>query len=611
MTDSERYPDDMPEEQVLDEVLADWVDGRLDEVELCAFEQRMASDPGFAAAAEEYRATVDLLRDELPDLAPPPADLVGRTMVQLQAGQRPRLLPWLGSLAAAAALIAAVVYLRDFASAPGSAVQEPGAQRPDAHAADASPSLGKDSKGAAGGIDKDEELGAAAKPPLTSESRRAQRLESESVDPTQPATNSAEEKQERKQEKMKAAPPPGSQTGAVPRSRRGRSSEDLKSVKSQSQVEEEAELKQLVEQSRSVGGRVTPPSAAPKPGEGDVVADPGAGRPNSPPPSPAPERPAARKSMRAGAEQPDGATAERTREHLQRALLALTGSAADDGRKQPSETIKRLGGEVEVLQRDRAKNKFEGAKQGGEERDAQKKSSWEAEAGESKEATRSRQLASPRQQDRPAELGDAPALPVFFVTLPPAAPAPGGAENPAPARAANKEAGNRRAKEFNLGQLSRGPATGAAGLGGVQSLVRILVPTSESSAADKAPSSKQPESSVGRPAAATTAYQHQAGDQVFLVRASNKEVTALLGKILELTRSGSTRTDGDAPLAKKARGRGAIASAAVQAQILELDARQAPRVMLDSGRAALQAASARTGTEPQNTFFLVLRPATK
>jgi hypothetical protein len=91
-----------------DERFADWVDGRMAPQELAAFERELAADPALAAAAAEYRRTVERVRTGLrEDL--PRVDLLTAVLARID-GSAParrglRLLPFLASLVAAAALV--------------------------------------------------------------------------------------------------------------------------------------------------------------------------------------------------------------------------------------------------------------------------------------------------------------------------------------------------------------------------------------------------------------------------------------------------------------------------------------------------------------------------
>ena len=69
----------------LDERFADWVDGRLDPAELAQLEDELHRDEDLRAAADQYRAMVGLLRNELPSHPElePPADLVPRVLDRL------------------------------------------------------------------------------------------------------------------------------------------------------------------------------------------------------------------------------------------------------------------------------------------------------------------------------------------------------------------------------------------------------------------------------------------------------------------------------------------------------------------------------------------------
>jgi hypothetical protein len=91
-----------------DERFADWVDGRMAPQELAAFERELAADPALAAAAAEYRRTVDRVREGLRG-GLPRVDLLAAVLERID-GPAParrglRLLPFLASLAAAAALV--------------------------------------------------------------------------------------------------------------------------------------------------------------------------------------------------------------------------------------------------------------------------------------------------------------------------------------------------------------------------------------------------------------------------------------------------------------------------------------------------------------------------
>jgi hypothetical protein len=130
-----RQPGSRPQ----DERFADWVDGRLDEAERARFEAELDDDPELRAAADDYRRTVEALRVALTGEGLRPAAgfadrvLAARTRAEgslartnhgaaapARAVAAPwlRLLPWLGSAAAAAALVAIFLAVRGLGRDP-------------------------------------------------------------------------------------------------------------------------------------------------------------------------------------------------------------------------------------------------------------------------------------------------------------------------------------------------------------------------------------------------------------------------------------------------------------------------------------------------------------
>lgn len=102
-----------PEPNGLDDRFADWVDGRLEEHARRELEAELARDPELRLQAEEYRATVRLLRKHLVEESEPPADLVTGVLARVRRERSPfiRLLPMIASLSAAAALVLVVFLL--------------------------------------------------------------------------------------------------------------------------------------------------------------------------------------------------------------------------------------------------------------------------------------------------------------------------------------------------------------------------------------------------------------------------------------------------------------------------------------------------------------------
>ncbi len=110
MTRHERDDQRPVDRRFADERLADWIDGRLDEVQLQRFEAEMRVNPELRAAAEEYRSTVESVRAALrggDGVDPGFADRVMRAIDDERRGGPPRRwFPWAGSAAAAAVLVA-------------------------------------------------------------------------------------------------------------------------------------------------------------------------------------------------------------------------------------------------------------------------------------------------------------------------------------------------------------------------------------------------------------------------------------------------------------------------------------------------------------------------
>lgn len=110
MTRHERDDQRPVDKRFADERLADWIDGRLDEVQSERFEAEMRVNPDLRAAAEEYRHTVESIRAALREgesVGPGFADLVMRAIDdEGRDGPPRRWFPWAGSAAAAAVLVA-------------------------------------------------------------------------------------------------------------------------------------------------------------------------------------------------------------------------------------------------------------------------------------------------------------------------------------------------------------------------------------------------------------------------------------------------------------------------------------------------------------------------
>ncbi|MCC6784738.1 MAG: hypothetical protein IT457_17965 [Planctomycetes bacterium] len=100
--DSDRRPG------AADERIADWVDGRLDAIQLQRFEAELRVNPALRAAAEEYRRSVQAIREALAGGERVRAGFADRVMTAIEGERRQRgrrWIPWLGSAAAAAALV--------------------------------------------------------------------------------------------------------------------------------------------------------------------------------------------------------------------------------------------------------------------------------------------------------------------------------------------------------------------------------------------------------------------------------------------------------------------------------------------------------------------------
>jgi len=109
-----------PEPNGLDDRFADWVDGRLDEQARRELEAELSRDPELHRQAEEYRATVQMVREHLTAYKAthqaheePPADLVTGVLQRVRRERSPlfRLVPLVASLSAAAALVLTVFLL--------------------------------------------------------------------------------------------------------------------------------------------------------------------------------------------------------------------------------------------------------------------------------------------------------------------------------------------------------------------------------------------------------------------------------------------------------------------------------------------------------------------
>ncbi|MHC4512878.1 MAG: anti-sigma factor family protein [Planctomycetota bacterium] len=113
-----------PEPNGLDERFADWVDDRLEEQALRELEADLARDPELRRQAEEYRATVQTVREHLTS-DEPPAELMAGVLLRVrrERSRLRRVIPVLASLTAAAALVLLVVLLNQ--------PPDRGANRPD------------------------------------------------------------------------------------------------------------------------------------------------------------------------------------------------------------------------------------------------------------------------------------------------------------------------------------------------------------------------------------------------------------------------------------------------------------------------------------------------
>ncbi len=91
-----------------DERITDWFDDRMTDKERERFEAELGVNPELREAADRYRETVEGVRRAMQQSEPPPSeDLVDRIMVGVSAQSAPRfrVLPWVGSAVAAAALV--------------------------------------------------------------------------------------------------------------------------------------------------------------------------------------------------------------------------------------------------------------------------------------------------------------------------------------------------------------------------------------------------------------------------------------------------------------------------------------------------------------------------
>ncbi|MBI5850187.1 MAG: hypothetical protein HZB39_04000 [Planctomycetes bacterium] len=100
----------LDDKRFADERLADWIDGRLDEVQLQRFEAEMRVNPELRAAAEEYRSTVRSIREALRAGERVDPGFAVRVMRAIDDERRDgpprRWFPWAGSAAAAVLLVA-------------------------------------------------------------------------------------------------------------------------------------------------------------------------------------------------------------------------------------------------------------------------------------------------------------------------------------------------------------------------------------------------------------------------------------------------------------------------------------------------------------------------
>jgi len=101
----------------LDERFADWVDGRLSAEEVAELEEEMAADDELRRRAMAYRDTVATVRSHLHG-EDPPADLISSVMAELPGRPGRRIIPFLASLTAAAAMVILYVVLADVAETP-------------------------------------------------------------------------------------------------------------------------------------------------------------------------------------------------------------------------------------------------------------------------------------------------------------------------------------------------------------------------------------------------------------------------------------------------------------------------------------------------------------
>jgi hypothetical protein len=92
----------------VDERIADWVDGRLDAIQLQRFEAELRVNPALRAEAEEYRRSVEAIREALAGGERVREGFADHVMAAIEGerhARRRRWIPWVGSAAAAAALI--------------------------------------------------------------------------------------------------------------------------------------------------------------------------------------------------------------------------------------------------------------------------------------------------------------------------------------------------------------------------------------------------------------------------------------------------------------------------------------------------------------------------
>jgi hypothetical protein len=101
----------------LDERFADWVDGRLSAEEVAELEEEMAADDELRRRAMAYRDTVATVRSHLHG-EDPPANLIPSVMAELPGRPGRRIIPFLASLTAAAAMVILYVVLKDVIETP-------------------------------------------------------------------------------------------------------------------------------------------------------------------------------------------------------------------------------------------------------------------------------------------------------------------------------------------------------------------------------------------------------------------------------------------------------------------------------------------------------------